>query len=285
MKTNKRKPPTFSVLTKYQHPRKKLNTISRVKLDRQSKNTNDFNNNIRNNRSQDSEKSTDRKYVVGAPTDNSFVVISDGNESDTFTENSFETSIANCQNDDSIESKYSDEHGSAVVIETKPSEVFTIDQIRSGSKFRWKVIKGWSSNLNKTLWKVSKLDCSWSFKRADVFLERRNNTREVVVTGHCTYPKCSATLNASTKNNITKIFVDVFNWDKSIPHIDARKRHITGIDRSTLAKKLKTSSAYATHGELARELMEDTDLEPSHLPKLGNNFCSYKFKLIRIENY
>lgn len=253
---NRRKPPTFSVHNKYKHTPRKSNVTSRRKFERLFKNLSDCNNN-------ETIDNSDNSYELSNNCDSGADQTNTSCESTASTKQS---PIINQTNSNIEILNYT--------FKIEPKEIFQISLVRSGAKFRWKVLKGWSTKLNAAVWKASKLDCSWSFKRADVILDRQNDTREVIVPGRCTFSKCSAILSVSTRNNIGIVNLDIFNHDKSIPHLNARKRFITGTEKTALAKRLKTSSAYAIQNEMKNKLMEDTDLEPCHLPNLGKTIYS-----------
>lgn len=60
----------------------------------------------------------------------------------------------------------------------------------------------------------------------------------------------------------------VNNYDGNIVHI-GKKRRITGTAKQNMQKKLKDATAAKVRNDLAGQMMEPGDVEPSHLPTLA----------------
>lgn len=147
-------------------------------------------------------------------------------------------------------------------IDISDKNIFVV-QVLSGKKNRYTVTNkhDWWHKLNDEIWKVSRKDCSWSFKRADA-----HANGDVVVNGKCSFKQCNATIKACAINNKT-LRVEVKNYDENIVHV-GNKRRITGTSKENMEKMLESTTAAKVRSELAGRMMEPGDVEPSHLPKL-----------------
>lgn len=145
------------------------------------------------------------------------------------------------------------------VVDISQKSIFEVDRVLSGKKFRYKVKSGWSSSLNEMVWEKFKSSCSWAFKRADVV------SKEVIVTGACSFKLCNAKINVQTSNNLHNMTIKINNFDGNIVH-DGNKRRVTGVQRVEIDKMLENTSAAKVQNKLVKEIMTAGDVEPSHIP-------------------
>lgn len=135
--------------------------------------------------------------------------------------------------------------------------------------------EGWSDKLTELIWQQTKLQCSWSFKRASV----RLRSRDIVIDGKCT--DCTALIRAIHDIESEEITVHIEEVDSSIEH--KGKRRIVGEKRIEIGMMVEGSSAFAVRNKLADKAMVAGDIVPAHIPN-GNVIRKVRSELLKVKH-
>lgn len=136
------------------------------------------------------------------------------------------------------------------------------------SKYRkkWSLPKHvWADILRAEIWKATKKPCTWLFKTVSIKAHQL-----IKCFGNC--KECHAKIEISIiwpTNKIVACRCVLKNQDRSYKHKLSRKIKLSPMTRKAISVDLKNQSALSVHRSLIDSIMDEGDIEPVHLPKVG----------------
>lgn len=121
-------------------------------------------------------------------------------------------------------------------------------------------LKGVRSLLREIVWKFTKICCCWQFYKLQVV------QNEILCYGKCKNLKCQATIFINTIHERMILQISVKNINLNVVHLE--KSCTTGEHKTRVDAILKQNTPYVTRAILAAEMLEESEDEAPHLPRV-----------------
>lgn len=145
--------------------------------------------------------------------------------------------------------------------------------IENVEEFHQSESAGLRAYLRSILWSLYKYPCNFHFNR------EKTKAGELQWDGIC--KECKSEFQIETMNDRKVLRVTVSNFNGKIKHSN-KHSYITGILKSTLLDKLKSTSAVVVQSELARNLMDNLDDSCPIVPSV-KNMAQIKYRMQKKE--